>query len=207
MNFSEVLKNLREKKGISIAQLSSLTGIEEKFLEALEKKEWDLLPPDIYIQGYLKKISQILEVDFKNLWELYRLEKRKLYLSGKEDFFPQLEKKKRFFGINFEKLIWSFLILLGLAYIGINLKPLFLPPKLEVISPAFDLVAFEDKIKVEGRTNAKSVFINGKEVPIEEGKFSYYFPLVPGLNILKIEAKNYFGRSTIVERKIIYQEK
>ena len=207
MDFSEALKNLREKKGISIAQLSSLTGIEEKFLEALEKKEWDLLPPDIYIQGYLKKISQILEVDFKNLWELYRLEKRKLYLSGKGDSFPEIERKRKFFGINFEKLIWSFLIILGLVYIGINLRPLFLPPKLEIVSPAFDSVASEDKIKVEGRTNAKFVFINGKEVPIKEGKFSYYFPLVPGLNILKIEAKNYFGRSTIVERKVIYQKK
>lgn len=207
MDFSEVLKNLREEKGVSIAQLSSLTGIEEKFLEALEKKEWDLLPPDIYIQGYLKKISQIFGVDFKNLWELYRLEKRKLYFSGKEDSFPEIEKKRKFFGINFEKLIWSFLIILGLVYIGINLKPLFLPPKLEIISPAFDLVSSEDKIKVEGRTNAKFLFINGKEVPIKEGKFFYYFPLVPGLNILKVEAKNYFGRSTIVERKIIYQKK
>jgi len=207
MNFSEVLKNLREKKGISISQLSSLTGIEEKFLEALEKKEWEILPPDIYIQGYLRRISQILEVDFKNLWKLYQLEKRKLYLSGKEDSFPQLEKKRRLSGINLEKLVWSFLVVLGLVYIGINLKPLFLPPKLEITSPAFDLVASQDKIKVEGKTNARFVFINGKEVPIKEGKFCYHFPLVPGLNILKIEAKNYFGRSTIVERRIIYQEK
>ena len=207
MNFSEVLKNLREKKGISISQLSSLTGIEEKFLEALEKKEWEILPPDIYIQGYLRRISQILEVDFKNLWKLYQLEKRKLYLSGKEDSFPQLEKKRRLSGINLEKLVWSFLVVLGLVYIGINLKPLFLPPKLEITSPAFDLVASQDKIKVEGKTNARFVFINGKEVPIKEGKFCYHFPLVPGLNILKIEAKNYFGRSTIVERRVIYQEK
>ena len=207
MEFSEVLKNLREKKEISTSQLSSLTGIEEKFLKALEEKRWDLLPPDIYIEGYLRKISKILGVEFKDLWNLYRIQKRTLYFSGKKDIFPETKEKKGFLKFDFGKLIWFVLIALGLFYIGLSLKPFFVAPKLEVFSPAFDSVSFEDKVKIEGETTAKLLLINNKEIPLKEGKFSYSFPLVPGLNILRIEAKNYFGKSAVIERKIIYQEK
>ena len=207
MEFSEILKNLREKKGMTISQLSSLTGIEERFLEALEEKKWDLLPPDIYIEGYLRKISQVLGVEFKDLWSLYRIQKKTLYFSGKSDIFPEIKRKKSFLRFDFGKLIWFTLIILGLTYIGLNLRQFFITPKLEVFSPAFDFVSFEDEIKVEGETNAKFLLINNKEIPLKEGKFSYSFPLVPGLNILRIEAKNYFGKPAIVERKIIYQEK
>jgi len=207
MEFSEVLKNLREKKGISISQLASLTGIEEEFLKALEEKNWELLPPDIYIQGYLKKISQVLEVDFEDLWGLYRIQKKELYFSGKRDLFPEIKTKKSFLGVDWGKLIWVGLVLLGCFYIGLNLRGLFLPPQLQVTKPAFDFVSLKEEIEIEGKTNAHILLINGKEVPLEEdGSFFYKFSLMPGLNILRIEAKNYFGRSKIIERKVIYKK-
>jgi len=207
MEFSKLLKSLREKKGISLTQLASLTGIEEKFLKALEEKKWEVLPPDIYVQGYLRKLSQTFNLDFSELWKLYQAEKRLSLKNEENDFFPELKQKPKSIKLDLGKTIWVALIILGLAYIIFNLKPLFLAPKLELVSPAFDFVSFKDRIEIKGKTNATSLFINGKRIKLKKGKFFYEFPLIVGLNIIKIEAKNQFGKTKIIERKIIYQPK
>ena len=47
----QILKNAREKKGLSIEELEASTRIVAKFIKALENEDFDALPGEIYVKG------------------------------------------------------------------------------------------------------------------------------------------------------------
>ena len=53
----QILKNAREKKGLTIEELASSTFIVAKFIKALEDEQFDLLPGEIYVKGFIKNLS------------------------------------------------------------------------------------------------------------------------------------------------------
>lgn len=70
----EILKNAREKKGIKIEKLEETTHIVARYIEALENNEFDKLPGEIYIKGFIKNLSDKLSLDSKLLLERYNLQ-------------------------------------------------------------------------------------------------------------------------------------
>lgn len=57
------LKKLREKKGISLQEISNVTKISVGSLKALENGEYEKFPGRVYIVGFLRSYSEYIGID------------------------------------------------------------------------------------------------------------------------------------------------
>ena len=71
----QILKNAREKKGLTIEELEATTHIVARFIKALENEEFDVLPGEIYVKGFIKNLSDKLSLDADMVLERYNLQK------------------------------------------------------------------------------------------------------------------------------------
>lgn len=65
------LASARRKLGRSLSEAEESTKIRGKMLEALERGEWDLLPNEAYVRGYIISYSKFLEIDPAPLLKMY----------------------------------------------------------------------------------------------------------------------------------------
>jgi cytoskeleton protein RodZ len=68
----EILRQAREAKGLSLAQVEEATKIRSAYLQALEEGEYDLLPAAVYVKGFLKNYAQYLGMDPQEVLSLYQ---------------------------------------------------------------------------------------------------------------------------------------
>ncbi len=80
-----IIQEAREKKGLSISDISAKTNIIPKYIEAIEDGAFDVLPGEIYVKGFLRIISTTLELDTNQILSLYR---------GQDDKLNALENNK-----------------------------------------------------------------------------------------------------------------
>lgn len=86
----QILKNAREKKGLTIEELASSTFIVAKFIKALEDEQFDLLPGEIYVKGFIKNLSDKLSLDSDAMIERYNLQR------NENRFEEDLSKSRKF---------------------------------------------------------------------------------------------------------------
>ncbi len=198
---SGFLKQKISEKNIDLSYLSENLEIKKEYLAALIENNFKNLPPDIYVRGILFKIANYFKTDGDFLWGLYKKEKKVSLNIDKPSF--QKTKRVNFFRISF----WFFIILIAGLMIIYQALNIILPPKIDLFTPKNDSVVNFNKIEVRGKTNANLLKINNNQVNIDnKGNFSFEVYLIPGLNIIKIDAKNKIGKEKIIERKIIYQK-
>ncbi|MGE0486639.1 MAG: helix-turn-helix domain-containing protein [Gammaproteobacteria bacterium] len=58
-----MLRRARERRGLSINDLSGVIKLEPRTLDALEQEAWDRLPPPAFVRGYLRAIAKELGLD------------------------------------------------------------------------------------------------------------------------------------------------
>lgn len=56
----QMLRDIRESKGISLAEAEEATKIRRKYLQALEDDNYDALPPSVYVRGFLRSYATYL---------------------------------------------------------------------------------------------------------------------------------------------------
>ena len=66
-----LLKNEREKKGLSQEQIVDVIRLRKHYVEALESEDWDMLPPPVFVRGFIRSYAQLLGLDEKEAIELY----------------------------------------------------------------------------------------------------------------------------------------
>jgi cytoskeletal protein RodZ len=59
-NFGSYLKSERELRGVTLDELHSKTKIPVRYLEALEKNQFDELPEEVFIRGYIRSVSNVI---------------------------------------------------------------------------------------------------------------------------------------------------
>jgi len=99
------------------------------------------------------------------------------------------------------------LFLIGVScYFWREICFLIKPPELEVSHPSTDITVNQENFEIAGRTITSAYLtIDDSEVYIDkEGNFKKEISLKNGLNIIKIEAKNRFGRTNTIIRRIIF---
>lgn len=73
----EALREIRERLGLSLEDVSSCTKVTKTALRALEEENFDLLPPWIYVKGFLRAYAGMLKLDaeevIRTFEERYRL--------------------------------------------------------------------------------------------------------------------------------------
>ncbi len=68
----EMLRNAREAKKLTIKEISNDTNISSKYLNALENEEFDKLPGETYILGFLKSYAEYLRIDSEEIIHCYK---------------------------------------------------------------------------------------------------------------------------------------
>ncbi len=72
--FGEELKELREKKAISLNEIHDKTRIDAKYLSEIENGNFDILP-EVYIRAFLRKYANMIEVDEEDIISKYEIAK------------------------------------------------------------------------------------------------------------------------------------
>ena len=63
ISLGSLLKKSREERHIDLDKAASSTRIRRHYLEALENEQWDQLPPQVFVKGFLKSYADFLELD------------------------------------------------------------------------------------------------------------------------------------------------
>jgi cytoskeleton protein RodZ len=67
------LADIRQTKGISLEQISSITKLRIATLQAIENGDFDALPGGIYNISYIRQYARAIDADESHLIKLYRL--------------------------------------------------------------------------------------------------------------------------------------
>lgn len=59
------LKSIREKRGLSLDDVSRITKIPSKFIRAIEADDIKHLPARVYLQGFIKNMASLYKLDSK----------------------------------------------------------------------------------------------------------------------------------------------
>lgn len=213
-NLGEKLRLQRKRKGVDLSDAEADTKISMKYLAALEHSEYDKLPADVYVYGFLERYAAYLGLDKKTIMELYRGEKE-IYNSVKSiKKHPDQENvnlikpkpdekwlKAPRFVITPEFAIGFFvaIIVTGLlGYIWFQVKSFAAPPPLEIKNSQAEIIIFVDNIVISGITDPQATLdINSQNVAINaDGSFAQEVQLSKGINTIEIVAKNKANKET-----------
>lgn len=66
-----LLKEEREKKGLNYEEMGQIIRVRAHALEALENEAWHLLPPPVFVRGFIKSYAKALGLEESRLLDLY----------------------------------------------------------------------------------------------------------------------------------------
>ncbi len=210
-SLGEDLVEAREALNLTLLSVEKKIGIGREYLEAIERGDWQLIPGEVYAMNFLKRYASFLGVDKKRAVDKFQDE------TGGHEFWPKVNNYK--FGIIpqrlliLPKIIKNSLVVLGavvvFVYLGWQTWSLIKPPSLEILYPAENFITTSGMTKILGKVNNESwVGINGQEVTVDrDGFFTIDINLNKGLNVIKLEARRKHGKSAVVYRRIVAEEK
>jgi cytoskeletal protein RodZ len=70
----EILRRTRDTRQISLEEVAKKTKISMRFLTALEKADYKILPSDVFVRGFLRSYARTLGLDPEEIVELYKQE-------------------------------------------------------------------------------------------------------------------------------------
>ena len=71
-NFGSYLKHERELRGVPLEEISGATKIHIRFLQALEDNQFDELPGEVFIKGYIRSYANIIGSDVEEVLNIYK---------------------------------------------------------------------------------------------------------------------------------------
>jgi len=207
----EKLSRARKRKGVDLIEAELQTKIRAKYLEALENEDFDLLPNDIYVKGFLTTYSKYLGLEPEKIHGLYQQQRSTSKVSNDETFAAGKITKEKAIIIT-PKIVVLFLGVIfcisAVVYIILQVMSFASVPKLEVFSPAKDIVVEEEVVKVSGKTDSGVVLrVNKEPITVNpSGDFEREVTLQKGLNTIVVTATNKANKEAsrvfIVERKV-----
>jgi cytoskeletal protein RodZ len=69
--FGHILREARENKGLTLAEVQDKTRINARFLAALEQGDYNKLPTPVHVRGFLRNYARFLGLDPQPLVERY----------------------------------------------------------------------------------------------------------------------------------------
>jgi transcriptional regulator with XRE-family HTH domain len=61
--FGKLLYEARSRANMSVTQVAQITKIGETYIEAVEREDFNTLPPTVYVCAYIRKLSALYKVD------------------------------------------------------------------------------------------------------------------------------------------------
>jgi len=206
MTLGEKLKKLRADKRISLGEISRVTRIQTTYLESLEEGDYDNLPADVYVKGFLRSYADFMGVDERALVKLYEKERGiKNHLEKSKN--PQKEKKKEPISISSfvftpKKIVLAtsvLLVFLGAFYLYREIGSFADSPRLLVLSPQANAQVDGNSITVEGVTDKDArLFVNDQPILVnDDGKFRETITMQSGVNMINVRSINKFDKESV----------
>ena len=89
-----LLKEGREKEGLSYEEMAQMTKLRPHTLKALEDEEWHLLPPSVFVKGFIQSCAKALGMEESRLLNLYHRACPQVDAPPSELIFPPKRSKK-----------------------------------------------------------------------------------------------------------------
>lgn len=203
LTVGDILKKEREKQGLSLRDVEKKIRVRQKFLEAIEKNDWNQFTSKIYIGGVIKNYSKILGLDPNHALAFFRREYAK-----KEDISFKRRVSKGLLTPETRRAVYvgiAALVAVFVLYFGYQLTSYFLPPAVTIIEPQEQVFRRIQKVQIIGKTEKEAaVTIFGDRIfQNKEGIFTYDFPLHDGKNELIIEVTGANGKKTVVKKQYV----
>lgn len=206
ISLGSYLKDLREKRGVKLEEISRETKILKNVLEAIENNDFSLIP-EAYLKGIIKKYCQMLKLKEEEYQSFINQLQEKWIKKPSTSNSVSIKKAGIFRNkINFSlKFLIVILFLVVTFYFLFEVSLLILPAKISLMD--FSPITNEKTFVLKGQSlRAKRVFLNGKEIYINnQGKFEETLTLEKGVNNFEIKAVNSLGKETKEIVTIIYQ--
>ena len=210
----EILKEARQKKGLTLKQISEKTKIRAEYLDALEKGDYSVFASEVYLKGFLKNYAKFLKIDANRALALYRREN----INKKQETIntPKLKSTEKINPtITPEKLIISIVLILAVAviyYLFTQISYVVKKPVLKITQPVTvesdkeaEYTTEDDKITIKGEISAgASLKLNGSDVVtnnLQQFEINN-ISLNEGENEFLFTATSQFGKETTAKLKI-----
>lgn len=84
----EVLRSERMRRGLAIKDAQQVLHIKEAYLAAIEEANYEEIPGNVYVKGFIRNYAQFLGLDGQEIVNAYKRE------IGENIFVPVLKKTK-----------------------------------------------------------------------------------------------------------------
>ncbi len=211
----DILRQQRERKGITLEQAAEDTRIREKFLAALESGDSQALPGAVYTKGFLRNYADYLDLDSTELVAVYTAE-RSATPEPPRRFEPMRPLMRQGVFISPAILVPVVVltaVVLFVGYLSYQFASFATPPRIDLQQPAGDTVADRADYVVRGKTTPDGrVTIRvfpGPETfpdirPEPDGSFSKTVQLRPGSNHIEVQVLDPAGKLSMVSRTVLF---
>jgi len=189
----QIISQARQKRGLSIDQLSGLTKIDSRYISALEQDKYQLLPSETFVKGFIRNLCQRLDLNPNELIAIFRRDFR-----HPEQPTVSKHRSRRFLPDNTTQFL-PFIAggVIFLVYLIFQFRAIVIPPKLSISNPENNAVLVSP-VEIEGNTAIDAtIFINEdiKIRPDASGHFITRLNFPQGEIAIQIKSVNRFSRS------------
>ncbi|MBD3244768.1 MAG: hypothetical protein GF335_02130 [Candidatus Moranbacteria bacterium] len=222
LTLGQLLKNEREKLGITIEKAANILMVRQRHLVNLENDLFDAFPAGVYFRGFLRSYARLLGLDEQKVFEYYKCqleindynwdysasptqEPKPQEESSKDEIFKKPFKFK--ISITPEwifRILAFFIIVFIVLYFVFALRNVSRLPVLYIEEPQNNAVVENEKIEIKGRVDKESTLKINKEQynVMEDGDFNASIVLMEGLNEINFEVTNKFD-NTLEEKLFV----
>jgi cytoskeletal protein RodZ len=201
-SLGETIKDKRKSLGITRSDLARETKIRKEFLEGIESSTWQNLPEFPVVQGFVRSIAHVLEIDEALALALLRRD----YPTQSLPLNPKPDVKNKF--------IWSpkwtliagavLVTLVIVGYLGFQYRQFVSPPTLIILKPKENEIITTSNYIVSGKTNPDATVIinNQPTLVFDDGTFEEEIEIALETKEIVVKATSRSGKETEVVRKV-----
>ncbi len=202
----ERLREIREKAGVSIEEMANAVKVNKKYLQKIEADDYEGMPSEVYVRGFLKSYSDFLGIKYDNVLAIYEKE-RGIERNLNKNKNKKSKKKKikvPTVVISFRVIVGALVVLFVLGIMGYfyrEANKLSETPRLLISQPVNHSTIRDNSVELVGVTDVGAkVTINGQPIFVDEkGGFKEKIGLKEGINKLVVKASNKFNKEIIKE--------
>lgn len=207
----QVLSEYRLKQHIPLEKVSAVTRIRLEFLQAIEENQFEKLPAEPFVRGFLHSYASYLGLDPTTILALLRRD-FKTGEKGKivpRQYLKQIKRQHSLIGPRLTVMIsLSVVVIIVLGYAALLFWRFQQPPSLEVFTPEQNQTV-ERNVTVRGKTSIDAVVtVDSKPIAIsQDGEFeTAVFYQDNGTYVITIQASDRHKRTSTIQRTVTVEE-
>lgn len=204
------LRNERESRGLSRAEVAAKTKIPAAFVAQLEEQHPALIPQTAYSTIYLKAYCAFLGFDANEIVRVFKSiaahpDRTETTQRHPTTSVPEWQLVAA--PTLIRNVIVGLAVVSLLAYVTFQLFAIVSPPEITLTTPKNGTIIASHDISIEGATEREvDLRINGEPVFLDTaGRFKDVVTLEDGLNVITIVGKKKYGRPQTITRRIIVE--